>query len=194
MHRHLAVAGLAFALAGCAAASSGENFRGTALPVRPAPDFTLTSDAGTPWTLSAQHGRVIALFFGYTHCTDTCPTTLAKLGAALRASGANPSDAEVAFVTVDPQRDTPAVMHAYLHRFSGARFVGLTGSSGAVRAVEEQYHIFAQRRAAPKGGTDYSEVHDSFTYLIDRKGDAVALHDDGDSQASFAHDFRVLLR
>jgi protein SCO1/2 len=102
----------------------------------PAPDFTLTSDRGMPWTLSSQHGRELALFFGYTHCTDTCPDTLAKLTAAMHASAS--ARGEVVFVTIDPDRDTPSVMHSYIRRFSGARIVGLTGTPAQIDAVENE--------------------------------------------------------
>jgi len=74
-----------------------------------APDFTLTDQDGRPFTLSAQRGHPVVLFFGYTHCDDACPTTLAHLAQALRAPGV-PADVTVAFITVDPTRDTPAVL------------------------------------------------------------------------------------
>lgn len=148
-----------------------------------APDFTLTSDATTPWTLSAQHGKIVALFFGFTHCTDTCPDTLAKLAASLRADGANARQAEIAFVTVDPQRDTPAVMHAYIRRFPGAPIVGLTGTPAQIAAVKNRYHVWSQ-----------GDVHSAFTFLIDRDGNQRMIHNDDDSQRDFAADLATLLR
>jgi protein SCO1 len=158
-----------------------------------APDFTLTSDNGTPWTLSAQHGKVVALFFGFSHCTDTCPDTLAKLAASLRADNAAPGTAQIAFVTIDPQRDTPSVMHAYITHFPGAPVVGLTGTPAQIAAVENAYHVWSQKIPAAHGD-DYDEAHSAFTFLIDRNGDQRMIHNDDDPQRDFAADMATLLR
>lgn len=154
-----------------------------------APDFTLTSDRGAPWTLSAQRGQIVALFFGYTHCTDTCPATLAKLTKAMAASHA---PGEIAFVTIDPARDTPAVMHAYLRRFSGAPIVGLTGTPAQIDAVEHEYHMFAQREPAGRDRSGYEETHSAFTFLIDRSGRERFVREDDDTLAAFTSDLRRL--
>jgi protein SCO1 len=167
---------------------------GCAHPGNPAPDFTLTSDNGAPWALSAQRGKTVALFFGFTHCTDTCPDTLAKLAASLRADRASANDAAIAFVTIDPQRDTPAVMHAYIRRFPGAPIVGLTGTPAQVAAVENLYHVWSQKLPAPHGGSDYDEAHSAFTFLIDRNGDERMIHNDDDAQRDFTADLATLLR
>lgn len=159
-----------------------------------APDFTLTSDTGKPWALSAQHGKVVALFFGFTHCTDTCPDTLAKLGASLRADGANGGNAEIAFVTLDPERDTPAVMHAYIQRFSSAPIVGLTGTPSQIASVENAYHVWSKKQPATHDGKDYDVAHSAFTFLIDRNGNQRMIHNDDDSQRDFAADLGTLLR
>jgi protein SCO1 len=159
-----------------------------------APDFTLTSDSGKPWTLSTQRGKVVALFFGFTHCTDTCPDTLAKLGASLRADGANSGDAEIAFVTLDPERDTPAVMHAYIQRFPRAPIVGLTGTPAQIAAVKNAYHVWSEKLPATHHGKDYDVAHSAFTFLIDRNGNQRMIHNDDDSQHDFAADLGTLLR
>jgi protein SCO1/2 len=170
------------------------HFAGTALPDRPAPNFTLTDDAGQSWTLAQQHGKTIALFFGYTHCTDTCPATLAKLATAIHQAGGTPQDAEIAFVTVDPQRDTPAVMHRYIQRFSGARIVGLTGTRAQIHRVEGAYHVWAAKYPGRRGGHGYDEAHSSFTYFIDPHGNERVVHDDDDSLSSMRSDLRLLIR
>jgi protein SCO1 len=159
-----------------------------------APDFALTSDHGTPWTLSAQRGKTVALFFGFTHCTDTCPDTLAKLAASLRVAGANAHDAEIAFVTIDPERDRPAVMHAYIRRFAGAPIVGLTGTPAQIAAVEGAYHVWSKKVPGKHGMIDYDEVHSAFTFLIDRDGNERMIHNDDDSQRDFVADLATLLR
>jgi protein SCO1 len=176
-------------LASCAS----PHFTGTALPNAPAPDFTLTSDAGTPWTLSHQRGQVVALFFGFTHCTDTCPDTLAKLNAVVRraASGRGGSAAEIAFVTIDPARDTPAVMRAYVQRFPGSNIVGLTGTQAQIDAVMHSYNVWTQRE--PGKGDDYDEDHSAFTFLIDRNGNERVLHNDDDAARDYAADVTALL-
>lgn len=179
-------------LAGCAQAAA-PRFTGTALPPAPAPNFTLTSDAGIPWTLAAQHGKVVALFFGFTHCTDTCPDTLGKLAAVLRRDRAG-ANAEIAFVTIDPQRDTPPVMHKYLRRWSGAPIVGLTGTPAQIAAVERSYNIYSKPVPDPHGGTDYDEEHSAFTFLIDREGNWRVIHSDDDSLRAYAADVRELLQ
>ena len=158
-----------------------------------APDFTLTSDTGAPWTLSAQHGKTVALFFGFTHCGDTCPDTLAKLSAAMRADGANARDAEIAFVSIDPARDTPEVMHRYIRRFDGP-VVGLTGTQAQIDAVMHAYHVWTQKIPGKHGSTDYDELHTAFTFLIDRNGAMRMVHNDNDSQHDFAADLAALLR
>ncbi|HTV94333.1 MAG TPA: SCO family protein [Verrucomicrobiae bacterium] len=179
-------------LTGCAEASA-QHFTGVVLPSGPAPNFTLTSDTGAPWTLAAQHGKIVALFFGFTHCTDTCPDTLAKLATVLRRDGAG-ERAEIAFVTIDPQRDTPAVMHKYIRRWSGARIVGLTGTPAQIAAVEHQYNIWSKPVPDPHGGTDYDEEHSAFTFLIDREGNWRVIHNDDDAQRDYLADVHELLQ
>ena len=178
-------------LAGCAQAAA-QRFTGVALPATAAPNFTLTSDAGAPWSLAAQHGKVVALFFGFTHCDDTCPDTLAKLAAVLHHDK-NGSHAEIAFVTIDPQRDSPAVMHAYIRKFTGAKIVGLTGTPAQIASVEHAYNVWSKPVPDPHGGTNYDEEHSAFTFLIDRAGDERVIHNDDDARRDYAADVRTLL-
>lgn len=191
MHARIALVLASALLTGCAQAAA-QHFTGVAVPPAPAPNFTLTSDVGRPWSLAAQRGKVIALFFGFTHCTDTCPDTLAKLTAVLRSDRAG--DAEIAFVTIDPQRDTPAAMHAYLRRFSGAKIVGLTGTPAQIANVEQAYHVWSKPLPDPHGGANYDEAHSAFTFLIDRNGNWRVIHNDDDAQQDYAADVRVLLQ
>lgn len=185
---------LCLALSSCAAART-QSFTGTALPAAQAPDFTLTDDSGAPWTLGAQRGKVVALFFGYTHCPDTCPLTLAKLTAAAREQGDRTSMILIAFVTVDPRRDTPAVLHRYVRAFSGAPIVALTGTQAQVQRVERDYHVWAQPIPGAHHGADqYDEAHSSVTYLIDREGSLRVVHNDDDAMADFSADFAALTR
>lgn len=176
------------------ACARSAHFTGTAIPPSAAPNFTLISDTGRPWTLAAQRGEVVALFFGFTHCTDTCPDTLAKLAAALRRDGASARTGEIAFVTIDPERDRPAVMHKYIRRFSGAKIVGLTGTQAQIAGVEHLYGVWSQRIPGKNGSSDYDEEHSAYTFLIDRAGNERVVHSDDDSLRDFASDMRTLLK
>lgn len=155
-----------------------------------APDFTLTDQHGAPWTLSAQHGKAVALYFGFTHCPDTCPTTVAKLAKAIDAAG----NAEIAFVTVDPQRDTPAVLNAFVQRFSGAPIVGLTGTPKHIADVERAYHIWAQKIPGKRGAYDYDEAHISVVTFIDANGRERGIADQDDNVTTLASDLRSALQ
>ncbi|HEY1653626.1 MAG TPA: SCO family protein [Candidatus Tumulicola sp.] len=174
-------AALIAVVAGCAA-------RGPA-----APDFTLTSDTGQPWSLAAQRGRPVLLTFGFTHCADTCPATLAKL-ARLRTNALGPHgrDVEIVLVTVDPNRDTPAVLHAFVSRF-GPSIVGLTGDPGRIRAVENAYHVWAQSVPGNRRGGNYDVAHAAVIYLIDAAGRIRGLHEDDESEADLARAVREML-
>lgn len=169
----LAVVTLGVALASCGA-------RG-----RTAPDFTLNDDGGRSWTLSQQRGDVVLLTFGFTHCGDTCPATLAKLEHLTSRLGEQSHHVEIAFVTVDPQRDKPAIIHRFLARFAeagGGRLVGLTGTPSQVAGVERAYHVWSQKIPGRHTGDDYDEAHTAVVYVIDAGGRIRSLHDDDDSE------------
>lgn len=131
---------------------------------KPAPSLTLTDDSGTPWTLAAQHGKTVLLYFGYTHCTDVCPLTLGSLARAIQQSGDAGKNAEIAFVTVDPDRDTPAVLAAYVKRYD-APMVGLTGTPVQLTQAYAGYHVWAEKMPA-KHGMNYEMSHSSGVYVI----------------------------
>ncbi len=160
----------AFALALAAGAAS--------LLVRPAPPppqgavalggpFALVDQDGRRFTDRDLRGRPAAIFFGFTFCPEVCPTTLARHTAALKALGADADRLRVVFVTVDPERDTPAAMKRYLSDFDG-RITGLTGAPAAVGAMLASYHAYARKVALEGGG--YTMDHVSATYLFDGRG------------------------
>lgn len=152
-----------------------------------APDFSLTDDAGSAWTLSAQRGHPVLLTFGFTHCADTCPATLAKLARLTQSKlGPRGKDVTIAMVTVDPRRDSPAVLHAFVSRF-GRPIAGLTGSPQQIRSVEKDYHVWAQPLPPKRKAGDYDVVHSAAIYVIDSNGRIAGLVEDGDSEASIAH-------
>lgn len=176
------------ALAACAS----PHFDGTALPARAAPPFTLTDQTGRAWSLASQRGTTIALYFGYTHCPDDCPLTLAMLSRVFAQLDPHESHTEVVFVTVDPARDTPPVIAAFIHHFHGARIVGLTGTPSTLRAIQSAYHIWSQKMPGPNAHGGYAVAHASPVFLIDASGMLRVIHDDNDPRSAFVHDLRAL--
>ncbi len=149
-----------------------------------APDFTLTADDGRQWSLSAQRGRPVLLTFGFTHCADTCPATLAKLARATHSLGAAADKVEIVMVTVDPRRDTPPVLHRFVARFDGP-IVGLTGTPSRVAEIESAYHVWAQRIPGKnRRANDYDVAHTAVIYAIDERGNIRAIRNDDDSDAT----------
>jgi protein SCO1/2 len=179
--RPLAAAALLFAI-GVGCAPQG----------RAAPDFTLTADDGGSWNLSDQRGHPVLLTFGFTHCADTCPATLAKLVHLTRALGTAGAGMEIAMVTVDPQRDTPAVMHRFVTRFDRP-IVGLSGTPARIAHVEAAYHVWAQRVPGKHPvAHGYDVVHTAVIYAIDGRGNVRAIRNDDDSDAALTGTLREL--
>ncbi|HMN43876.1 MAG TPA: SCO family protein [Povalibacter sp.] len=158
-------------------------------PPRVAPDFSLQGSGGAPLKLSDYRGRVVLLGFGFTSCPDVCPTTLSVLAAARKKLGAAASDAQVIYLTVDPERDTAARMKQYLGTFDPT-FVGGTGTVDQMAAVRKDYGIQAEKKVF---GNNYMVAHSSYVYLIDRKGALRALMPYGHTPDDYVHDLRVLL-
>jgi protein SCO1/2 len=134
-------------------------------PSRPAPALTLTDQDGEPFDLASLRGRPVFVYFGYTHCPDVCPTTLADLRAGIRASGV---DATVVFVTVDPARDDPAAMKRYVD-FYGMDFTGLTGSPAAIADAARAWGVTFEQLPAD-GAAGYAMAHSTESYLVDAEG------------------------
>ena len=149
-----------------------------------APDFTLTDQNGRPFTLSAHRNHSVALFFGYTHCPDVCPTTLAALARARRDLGAAGRSIDVVFVTVDPQRDTPAVLKRYVGLFDPS-FTGLTGTAAQLEPVLAAYHVYHQILPA-HGAGGYFVAHGSSVDFIGTGGRIRATADWSDSPPELA--------
>lgn len=151
---------------------------------------------GGPFTLTDQDGRTVTeaalaeapslVFFGYTHCPDVCPTTLSDMSRMLDALG-TAKKAQAFFITVDPERDTPAVLKDYIANFD-PRIHALTGSPDAIAAAEKAYKVYAKK--VPTAGGDYSMDHTAVVYLMDRAGRFVTAFDlsqpPGKAAAQFA--------
>jgi len=176
------------------AAPAGAGLRGlvpTPLPRTPA--FTLTDTAGKPFAFASRaRDKLTYLYFGYTHCPDVCPLTMANLATALRlARPAVRSHVEVVFVTVDPRRDTPARLRAWLDRYSRS-FVGLTGSERAIAAAASRAGVPLPPGPKSRHGS-YGVDHGAFVLPYSPDGQAHVVYAEGFSPADYAHDMPLLL-
>lgn len=156
-------------------------------------DFSLTDDTGARVTGQSFAGRATLVYFGYTHCPDVCPETMARLMQVLQQLGPDADKARIVFVSVDPARDTPALLHAYVHAFDDKHAVGLTGDDRAIEAVAQRYRVaYQMERRDPSGA--YEVTHSSAVYIFDRDGHARLLATDRDSIDAIAADLRRVIR
>lgn len=149
-------------------------------------DFHLVQD-GRPVTGADFRGHVVALYFGYTHCPDVCPATLANLTDMLGKVG-NP-DVRVLFVTVDPDRDTDAVLKDYASAFS-PQVVGLRGTPDALASLARSYRV----AYSVKKGPPYEVMHSNAVFFFDRDGRARLVTTDTSDTAAMAEDVKRLLQ
>ena len=155
-------------------------------------DFRLTDHNGNVRTLSDFKGKVVVLFFGYTHCPDVCPATMSNLATAMEKLGPDAARVQVLFVTVDPERDTPPVLQQYLSSFNPT-FLGLSGNAQATKAVTKEFKIVAQKQPGEAAG-HHTVDHSTGTYIFDTNG-KLRLYVTSDKDADvFAHDISELLK
>jgi protein SCO1 len=133
--------------------------------------FNLIDQSGKPITDQDMKGRPFLVFFGYAHCPDICPTTLFEMSEVMRALGKDADRIGALFITVDPERDTPAVMADYLSSFD-PHLRGASGDRQAIDAVEKAYRVYAKK--VPTDNGDYSMDHTALVYLMDNQGRFVA--------------------
>jgi protein SCO1/2 len=133
--------------------------------------FQLTDQNGKPLTDQDMKGKPYLVFFGYTHCPDICPTTLFELSEILHAMGKDADRINALFISVDPDRDTPAVIKDYLSSFD-PHLRGATGTHQQIAAVEKAYRVYSKKVPAKNG--DYSMDHSAVVYLMDKQGRFVA--------------------
>ncbi len=139
-------------------------------PPRPMPDFTLTNHDGAPTRLSDFRGRLVVLFFGYTHCPDVCPLSLSDMRRVKAALGDEAERVAFVFISVDGARDTPEVLRRYVKVFD-ADFHGLTGDERTVREVALEYGAKFRANKAQSANPDlYTVDHTAYTYLLDAEG------------------------
>jgi protein SCO1/2 len=140
-------------------------------------NVTQPSNVGGPFELTDQNGRTITdrdfigkpfiVFFGFTHCPDICPTTLFELSEVLNRLGPDAEKTAALFVTVDPERDTPATLKDYLSSFH-PRIFGLTGNAEQIAAIEKEYRVYAKKVPLKEG--NYTMDHTAVVYLMDKNG------------------------
>jgi protein SCO1/2 len=145
---------------------------------RPGPDapggvaiggpIRLTDQDGKPFDSASLAGKPYAVFFGYTHCPDVCPTTLSDIAQATEAIGDKAKDFTTLFVTIDPERDTVPVLKDYMSNFT-AKAIGLTGTPDQVAAAAKAFRVYYKKVPTSDGG--YSMDHTAVLYLMDSHGE-----------------------
>ncbi len=155
--------------------------------------FQLTEDTGQSVNAAAFAGRTALVYFGYTHCPDVCPETMARLMQVLeKLPAADAKQVRILFISVDPARDTPQALHAYVGAFDAEHIRGLTGTNAQVEALAKRYRIaYQMEKRDPKG--NYEVTHSSAVYIFDRAGHARLLATSGDSPDAIAHDLRRVI-
>jgi protein SCO1/2 len=187
--RNLVLGALLCAYVAAAGAAAPAFKAGVFDPPRQAPDFSLQGTNGQPLRLSQYHGKVVLLAFGYSHCLSVCPITLHTFAQTLRQMGPAAASVQVVYVTVDPERDTPAKLKAFVGGFD-PRIIGATGTDKQLAQVRKDYGVTATK--IPDGNS-YMYDHSSSIYLIDRVGRLRALMPYGHAPEDFAHDLHILL-
>jgi protein SCO1 len=133
--------------------------------------FHLEDQNGKPVSDQDMKGRPFLVFFGFTHCPDVCPTALFEMSQLFHQLGPDADRTGALFITVDPERDTPAVLKDYLSNFD-PHLRGLTGDQAAVNAAIKAYRVYAKK--VPLDGGDYTMDHTAVVYLMDKDGHFVA--------------------
>jgi len=189
--RYLAAVSLAASLLACTA--GGPQFKASDITGSSfGRDFELRDPQGSTRRLADFRGKAVVVFFGYTQCPDVCPTTLASLAEAMKQLGPDADRVQVLFITVDPERDTPALLAQYVPAFD-PRFLGLYGDAEATARTAKEFKIIYQKVPGSSAGT-YTMDHSAGTYVFDPQGRLRLYVANGQGADVFAHDLRELLR
>ena len=184
--------GLIFFLAGCDAGPAkfsgiditGAQGYGT--------DFRLSDHTGKPRSMADFHGKVVTIFFGFTHCPDVCPTTLSDMRQVMEKLGPDAGRVQVLFVTVDPKRDTPEVLAKYVPAFHPT-FIGLYGDAEATARTAKDFKIYFREQSG-KTPESYSVDHTAGTLVFDPQGRLRLFHSYGMNPDLIASDIKTLLK
>ncbi len=153
--------------------------------------FSLTDHTGKLRTLADFKGKAVALFFGYTHCPDVCPTTMLDLKQTMKLLGPRADELQVLFVTLDPARDSQEVLAQFVPSFD-KRFIGLRGDEPTTAATAATFKIYAKKvEAQGKGG--YTLDHSAGMYVFDKLGKIRLYIDYGEKPADMANDIKQIL-
>ena len=166
--------------------------RAATSPVTIGGPFTLSTPDGTTVTDQTYRGKWLLVYFGYTFCPNSCPTTLLEVATALKKLGPDAAQVQPLFITVDPQRDTPEVMRQYTQSFD-PRIVGLTGTPQQIAAAAQEYGAYHVRHRTGPATGDYVMDHSTYLYVMDPQGKFVRAFDTGTSGDQIADALRELI-
>lgn len=189
--RRLAAIALAASLVACTA--GGPQFKASDITGSSfGRDFELRDPQGATRRLADFRGKAVVVFFGYTQCPDVCPTTLAALAEAMKDLGPDADRVQVLFITVDPDRDTPALLAQYVPAFD-PRFLGLYGDADATARTAKEFKVIYEKVPGATPGS-YTMDHSAGSYVFDPQGRLRLYVANGQGPDVFAHDLRELLR
>ena len=154
-------------------------------------DFHLVDPSGVQRSLRDYRGKVVMMFFGYTNCPDTCPLNLAKMAQAVQRLGPDGQRVQGLFVTVDPARDTPAVLAKYVHAFNPS-FVGLSADMATLAATAKDFKVYFAPEKADASGR-YMVTHNGSIFVFDSQGHLRLLMNDTTAIDTMVHDLKLLL-
>lgn len=156
----------------------------------PGADFSLNDAGGKPRSLADFRGKVVVVFFGYTHCPEVCPTEMADLAQAMRQLGPDAKNVQVIFITLDSERDTPQVLGKFVPYFDPS-FIGLSGDPRATAQAAQSFGVNFEKHAEKNGG--YTIDHSDGTYLIGKSGKPLWMSRYGQRTDWLVEDIRRLL-
>lgn len=189
--RLLVLGALALPLAGCGRESNQTWQLDNITGVMPDLQFDLTNDLGKKVTAQDYRGKIVLLYFGYTHCPDVCPTTMQLMSNVVQQLGPQANDVRILFVSVDPKRDTDAILKAYTQAFSPYA-VGLTGTMKQIEAITRRYRV-AFSYGKPDAQGNYVVDHSAGVYIFDRDGRIRLLASDSNPPSAWVHDLKQLI-
>jgi protein SCO1/2 len=152
-------------------------------------NFVLSDHHGKTRNLTDFKGKVVVLFFGFTQCPDVCPTTLSELKNSMTQLGVDAKEVQVLFVSVDPERDSKAILSEYVPAFH-PDFLGLSGTTAQLEHITKAYRVVYQKQVQ---GNSYTVDHSAGSYLIDKQGNARVMINYGAGADAFTHDIKLLL-
>ncbi|HBH40262.1 MAG TPA: SCO family protein [Curvibacter sp.] len=158
-----------------------------------AKDFALTDHNGQARTLKDFQGKIVVMFFGYTQCPDVCPTSMTELAAVKKLLDKDGDKVQGLFVTIDPERDTPEIMKAYMANFDPSFLALYAASPDQLAAVAKDYKVY-YKKVAGKTPTSYTMDHSAGMYIYDTQGRLRLYSRYGSGAGALADDIRLLLK